>query len=388
MHAATSGACFSAGRLQPHLLVIGAGVSGLTSALCLARRGFGVTVLADRFAPHVTSVVAGALWEWPPAVCGQPLDSLSLARSKTWAAESYKVFSSLAKVRDTGVSLRTANSYFHFPPAPGSLEHAKLSELPGVVREFRHDARLIQENSVNPALELRDAYCCLSPIIDTDTYLKWLMDEARRGGVRFVERRVEGLLQETERSLRRGFGAAALVNCTGLGARELGDSSVYPLRGALVRLRTGGRNIPATTQSHCLAPNRTDPGSPFVFIVPRGPDTLVLGGLAEADQWDVRISLDSHDPIRAMYERCLEFLPALRALEMDPIEPLRVGLRPCRPQNVRLEYEAGTRIIHNYGHGGSGVTLSWGCAREVADLAETLLVGRRTSHLIAAHPRG
>ena len=57
-------------RARRGVLVIGAGVSGLTSALCLSRRGFDVTVVADRFAPRVTSVVAGALWEWPPAVCG------------------------------------------------------------------------------------------------------------------------------------------------------------------------------------------------------------------------------------------------------------------------------------------------------------------------------
>ena len=43
-----------------------------------------------------------------------------------------------------------------------------------------------------------------------------------------------------------------------------------------------------------------------------------------------------------------------------------VGLRPSRSE-VRLESEKvdGTLIIHNYGHGGAGVTLSWGCADEV-----------------------
>jgi D-amino-acid oxidase len=61
----------------------------------------------------------------------------------------------------------------------------------------------------------------------------------------------------------------------------------------------------------------------------------------------------------------------------------RVGLRPSRPQ-VRLEAEsAGTGgggpghgtarlVVHNYGHGGAGVTLSWGCAREAARLITSL----------------
>ena len=62
------------------VLVIGAGVTGLTTALVLARRGRQVTVLADRFAPDVVSTVAGALWEWPPSrrrqgQIGRPIQS-------------------------------------------------------------------------------------------------------------------------------------------------------------------------------------------------------------------------------------------------------------------------------------------------------------------------
>ena len=56
--------------MNEKVLVIGAGVSGLTTSLCLLRRGFAVIVVAEKFAPYITSVVAGALWEWPPAVCG------------------------------------------------------------------------------------------------------------------------------------------------------------------------------------------------------------------------------------------------------------------------------------------------------------------------------
>ena len=64
------------------VLVIGAGVTGLTTALCLRREGFDVTVVAEKFAPDIVSVVAGALWEWPPAVCGAHHDEASLARSR------------------------------------------------------------------------------------------------------------------------------------------------------------------------------------------------------------------------------------------------------------------------------------------------------------------
>jgi D-amino-acid oxidase len=86
----------------------------------------------------------------------------------------------------------------------------------------------------------------------------------------------------------------------------------------------------------------------------------------------LQIGLDNYEPIREMYRRCLEFLPILRNGELDAAEPVRVGLRPFRRQNVRLEAEPGTRIVHNYGHGGSGVTFSWGCALEVAERVQAL----------------
>jgi D-amino-acid oxidase len=50
----------------------------------------------------------------------------------------------------------------------------------------------------------------------------------------------------------------------------------------------------------------------------------------------------------------------------------RVGLRPFRRSGVRLERDQlrdGRTVVHNYGHGGAGFTLSWGCAREVLELA-------------------
>ena len=56
-------------------------------------------------------------------------------------------------------------------------------------------------------------------------------------------------------------------------------------------------------------------------------------------------------------------------LDRDLIVGGAVGLRPSRSE-VRLEVEVitGRTIVHNYGHGGAGVTLSWGCADEVASL--------------------
>lgn len=359
------------------VLVIGAGVSGLTTALCLRERGFQVTVIADRFAPQVTSVVAGALWEWPPAVCGQHQDAASLKRSKAWCELSYGIFTELARDKATGVFLRGATFYFRKPVRDDVRQWAKMQELQSHVRDFRHDAGLIAENGVNPQLGYQDAYQHLAPMIDTDVYLRWLLAEVRRAGCLVAERKLTGSLRAQESLLTAEYQAEVIINCTGLGARELVDDQVIPLRGALVRLRNDGRRAPRITQAHCVSHDGSTTSRSFIFILPRGDERLVLGGLAEPNEWNQDIGLHNYEPVREMYRRCLEFLPALRGAEIDAAEPVRVGLRPLRTHNARLEHESGSRIIHNYGHGGSGVTFSWGCAYEVADRVTQCLAATR-----------
>src|SRR5258708_27554145 len=93
-------------------LIIGAGVSGLTTGIALQKRGIQITIVADKFLFQTTSVIAGALWEWPPAVCGFHQDPVSLARSKPWARRSYEVFDTLAENPATGVKMRTSLFFF------------------------------------------------------------------------------------------------------------------------------------------------------------------------------------------------------------------------------------------------------------------------------------
>ena len=105
----------------------------------------------------------------------------------------------------------------------------------------------------------------------------------------------------------------------------------------------------------------------------------MLGGLAEPDEWDLNIGLHNYEPVRADVPALRAIHAGLRYAEIDAAEPVRVGLRPVREQDVRVEAEPRTRIVHNYGHGGSGVTFSWGCA-EVADLVERVVAGSRGRH--------
>lgn len=247
-----------------------------------------------------------------------------------------------------------------------------MDELKEFVTGFRHDAALIREHGINLALGLRDAYTHIAPMVDTDAYMQWLLGEVRKLGCRIVELKITGSLSAQAQTLSRQFEVDAIVNCAGLGARELTGDAVYPLRGALVRVRNDGKAMPRVTEAHCISYDDSQTDHGFVFIVPRGENMLVLGGLAEPGEWNLEIGLDNYLPVREMLARCIEFMPALKSAEIDPGEPVRVGLRPVRTQNVRLELEAGPRIVHNYGHGGSGVTFSWGCALETVELIESL----------------
>src|SRR5215204_3061548 len=58
-----------------------------------------------------------------------------------------------------------------------------------------------------------------------------------------------------------------------------------------------------------------------------------------------------------------------------------VGLRPYRPDGFVVEAKrfGNKLIVHNYGHGGGGVTLSWGTASLAVDLARDFLIARRST---------
>ncbi|HEX5348638.1 MAG TPA: FAD-dependent oxidoreductase, partial [Pseudonocardiaceae bacterium] len=186
-------------------------------------------------------------------------------------------------------------------------------------------------------------------------------------------------LRSQEQQLRQEFAADLIVNCTGLDAYELaGDKDLCPHRGAVIRIDNTGEVMPRITAAHCVANDPSTDHQDMIFIVPRGDDRLLLGGLVEPDEWGTDVGLD-YAPIRDLLRRNVEFLPILTNAKLDPIDPIRVGLRPFRGQSVRLEHEQGTGIIHNYGHGGAGVSLSWGCAEHVAQLVSQLLDDPRPS---------
>jgi D-amino-acid oxidase len=356
---------------DPRALIIGAGIAGLTTARCLQEQGFSVTVIADRFQGATTSVIAGALWEWPPAVCGfyEGQGEQALLAEQRWCVESYRRFEELAQSERTGVYWRPAIFYLDAPAAENPLELRKLREVQQHVRGFRHDAGLASRPGINVKSGFVDAYTYETPLIDTDVYMAWLMGEVLGHGGAIEWQRVYGPLATAAPALTDAYRADVIVNCTGLGARELSQDDVTPVRGAWLIVENDGRSFPVITSAHCSSLAGSTEGGNFLFIVPRGRDRLILGGIAQPDHWRTELGRERDSILDSIWRQCTRFMPCLANAIVFGHAEHRVGPRPFRRAGVRVARENGAAVVHNYGHGGSGVALSWGCAQDTARLA-------------------
>lgn len=275
-----------------HFLIIGAGVIGLTTAWTLLDAGYHVTIVAKEWASwtkaqRLTSQIAGALWEYPPAVCGQHIDKISLFHSKRWAMTSYHIWKQLADptvgVKKSGVAMKTAGFFFPRPLEDNPLELQKMKELSiSGVEGFCRNPALAEQHRVNPRHGIVDAYKILSPQIDTDVAMEWLMQLVVTKGATLVTEEIKEDLLLIEDSLRARFCADAIVNCTGLGSATVAnDASCYPLRGAMIRVVNDGRDFPKVKAALAVSADAASDNE-MVFIVPRNDNILYLGGLCLA----------------------------------------------------------------------------------------------------------
>jgi len=308
-----------------NVVVVGAGVIGLSAAIRLQEAGLTVRVVARDLPPDTTSGVAAAIW--------YPYRAYPEADVLRWGRNTFAVFEQMAATPATGVRMGVAKEVFR-GSAPDPWWRAAVTDL----RRCR-PAELPEG--------YRDGLVFTTPVVEMPVYLAALWRRfASAGGV--MEQRTVGSLGELAGT------AEAVVNCPGLGARELaGDATVAPIRGQVVRIENPGLDQVVLDQY----------GDDVTYIVPRTRD-CVLGGTAEEGETDLE-----PDPrtTAAILRRCTALEPRLAgALVLGH----RVGLRPGRPA-VRVErqdYADGTPCVHCYGHGGAGVTLSWGCAADVVAL--------------------
>lgn len=309
-------------------VVVGAGVSGLTTAICLAEAGCPVRVWAAEPPLQTTSIVAGALWG--PAF-EQPADE-----TLRWMAQSLQDFQQLADVPETGVRLAPALAVGDPPDGDELPPQAKL------IPEFRPCAP-----AEVPAGFL-SGFRATMPLIDMPQYLDYLVRRLAAAGGQIEIRRVKSLTDAAEH-------APVVVNCTGLGARELADDdTVLPVFGQHVVLTNPGLDELFVELTHAQE---------FTCYFPH-PKRIVCGGIRVPGRWD-------RSPEAAVAERILQRCRTVepRLWDADVIE-IVTGLRPTRP-GARVEAQVldSVRYVHNYGHGSNGVTLSWGCARQAAALA-------------------
>ncbi|KAL8777331.1 MAG: hypothetical protein Q9213_007911 [Squamulea squamosa] len=380
---------------SPHILIIGGGVTGLTTAWILLDRGYRVTVVSKEWCSYtdkqrLTSQIAGALWEYPPAVCGAHTDTISLSNSRRWCKIAYKIWDSIAQDPElaarSGVHMRQAAFFFpcRIEDDPAQLKKMREIEKSGV-RNFRRSPELIQEQGVNTEYGAVDAYEHLAPMIDTDVSMTWLTNLVEGKGATLITETIYGDLFTQEQHLRARFAADAIVNATGLASADItNDKTCYPLRGALIRVINDGTDFDKVDAALTISADAVHDSNEIVFIVPRGENILLLGGIAQPGERTLDLTLDS-PIIQRMRKRCEAFLPRLRNARVDPEYPLAQGLRPFRANNVRVERElrqhdknAGlesvhSRIVHSYGQGGAGWSLGFGCAEDVAGLVEEAL---------------
>ena len=197
------------------------------------------------------------------------------------------------------------------------------------------------------------AFAIKVPLIETPIYLPWLLSRFQAGGGAIHMRTVTRL----EELLEPG---RLVVNCTGLGARTLTvDTELYPIKGNIIVGKIQGDE----PWLRCLVDNAGQ--NRLAYILPRKQTgDIVLGGTAIEHE-----DSPEFDPaeIGSIYLRRLKLIPELKGL---PVIRMDAGLRPGR-NKIRLGWDAELKgLIHNYGHGGSGFTVAWGCGRAVSGLVE------------------
>lgn len=318
--------------------MIGAGVIGLSTAICLAETGLNVAVHAARPPDQTTSVAAGALWG--PHLVGAD------DRVGRWAeATRVRLCELMAYpfVRECAGMSATA--------ADGASRHPEVAATTRGVTACGPD-------EVPPGYS--HAWRYSAPLVSMPEYLGYLHERyLRSGGQPIVPADYPSL-----DAAARAAESRVLVNCSGAGARWLvPDPKVVPVRGQVVVARN-----PGITEFFVGVGS---PAAELTYVFPHA-DRVVLGGTEQYGDWRLEPEAATADQILAA---CATVVPAV---SRAAVLAHRVGLRPFRA-SVRLESERGpdgTTIVHNYGHGGSGVTLSWGCAEEAAALALAALSGR------------
>ncbi|RYP75637.1 hypothetical protein DL770_007370 [Monosporascus sp. CRB-9-2] len=349
---------------MPNIVVIGAGVSGLTSAYLLSKEKDNAITVVAKHMPGDYDIEYASPWAGANNgnLAEQPLGTPDMARDEAprngsaggrypYTDRVYRREKDLEKLRRGGYSydgLFTENPWYG--PLFDDFRELPKDELPEGIASG----------------------CEFSSVcINTALYLPWLLGKCRANGVVFRRGQLKHVSEAAAMS-RTGASADIVINTTGLMASRLGgvmDQSLYPIRGQIVVVRNEA--------PHMLTTSGTDDSDEEIFYImmrAAGGGTI-LGGTYQQGQWE-----SQPDPNIAMriMRRAVEMVPELsdgKGVQGLDIVRHGVGLRPGRKGGVRIEKEkiGDTWVVHNYGHAGWGYQGSYGCAEGVVELVREIL---------------
>ncbi|CAG4934589.1 unnamed protein product [Colias eurytheme] len=319
------------------VIVLGAGINGNVCALKIKERypDLDVTILGAQFSPNTTGDGSGGLWY--PYLCGNtPTHLIS-----KWGMETYELFQKLWSQGGYGITLQPVFIFYRSTPTDEPewtkkvYGYRKLNK-----QQIDYYNQLYSSNFVS-------GNTFTTFVVNPSTFLFRLEQRLRDLNVTRIQGSVNSLKDP------RLDKYDVVINCTGLGAREIvPDDRVIPVRGQIVKVEApwNFQTIMDKDSGHYIIPNDS---------------FCVLGGTGQKGNFNTNVNQDDTDFI---LRGCHTVLPCLQNAN---ILKYFVGLRPGRDE-IRLEAEEinGKLYIHNYGHGGSGFTLFWGCGNDVLQLFE------------------
>ncbi|KAF7348437.1 Nuclear export factor [Mycena venus] len=342
---------------DPKVVVIGAGVVGLTTAVRIQERG----------GYHV-EIVAEIL----------PSDPKSIKYTSHWAGAHHVSFAG-PDVRQQKMDQETFKTMWELSAAGGPAEGAfcgsrktNISRNPSRIPRF---SRRCQITKVLPSSSLppdcAEGISFKTLTIDSPVYLNYLLSRFLAAGGSIVRGNVQHITEILEGGTgifngRKYLSApSAVIVCAGLGARTLGgveDKDMYPIRGQTVLLRAPWVKFGRAISSK---------DGLWTYIIPRRSGDIIVGGIKVENDWY---------PV-PRHETTLDILKRGFALYLQPIIIEEgCGLRPARKGGIRLEVEwfaianqNKVPVVYNYGHGGYGYQSSWGSATLALELLEQAL---------------
>lgn len=326
------------------VVVVGGGIIGLTTALAFLQEEQGryeVEIRAEKF-EDITSFVAGAVWG---PVGLPPMDNALLYK---WCKKSIEWLYNEIEEYGTG-----AHSGINLVSGYDVTTESNDTEFASPIwASLTRNFRVLNEGErkqIHPKAAHGIGYSV--PLLDPATFIPRIRARIKSLGGTFVIEKVRNLHE---------IKADIVVNCTGLAARELAnDPNVMPLRGQTVRVRHEKIREFSTICD----------GEDTTYILPRPGGVIVLGGTKQLNNWSTES--DANDVARIVRDAS-RYNPHVKDATLVGTF---AGLRPYRIGGPRVEAEpsrtrSGALLLHNYGHGGSGHSIQWGCAQDIVHLAK------------------